>query len=121
VDDIAVIEDPDDAEWPLKALFWDGFFPVDERSGIFLARSKDGIHWDRSPGLVLPKWGDRFNAPSCKIDGKYIVFGRTSATITTGAANSALDRGRVVWRTESENLIDWSEPELVLTTDNDDP
>jgi len=121
VDDIAVIEDPDDTEWPLKALFWDGAWPKTNEPGIHLARSADGIHWDRSAGVVLPKWGDRFNATPCKVNGKYILLGRVPPEVLAEAAPSRFDRGRVVWRTESDNLIDWSPPELVLTTDLEDP
>lgn len=112
IDDLTVIHDPDDEEWPLKMLFWDGGAPTREQNGIHAARSRDGIHWDRSPGLVLPGWGDRFNAVSCKVDGKYVLLGR--APLDSG-------KGRSVWRIESEDLVRWSEPRLVLCRDTEDP
>jgi hypothetical protein len=120
IDDISVIADPDDNEWPLKALYWDRAFGPAQTTGIYLARSTDGIHWDRSPGLVLPDWGDRFNAPPRKINGKYLVFGRADNRALTGPAPFVHDKGRVVWRAESDDLRRWSEPELVLAPDIED-
>jgi len=95
IDDITVIDDPTDDEWPLKMLYWDSTDKVEDR-GIFAARSRDGIQWDRSPGRVLP-WGDRFNALSCRRNDRYLVFGRAQGT---GAA-----KGRAVWRAESTDLV----------------
>lgn len=106
IDDLTVIHDPDDADWPLKMLYW-------QSGGIHAARSCDAIHWDTTPGNVLPGWGDRFNAVPTRHDGKYVVFGR--APTRDGG------RGRRVWRTESPDLATWSEPELVLAPDVEDP
>ncbi len=123
IDNITVIDDPDDAEWPLKALFWEAT-PRDWAQehgaargwGIYAARSKDGIHWDRSPGLVLPKWIDRFNACSAKLDGKYVLWGRGRSL-----ERGMLRNGRSVWRTESKDLRRWTKEELVLERDPEDP
>jgi len=114
IDDISVIDDPDDGEWPIKALFWEGKIHDLKQPdwGIWAARSKDCIHWDRSPGLVLPHWGDRFNAASVKIAGKYVVLGR---------APGSRPHGRQAWRTESRDLIHWSEPKKSLARDVEDP
>jgi hypothetical protein len=113
IDDLTVIDDADDAEWPLKMLFWDGDFTrPDGVRGICAARSRDGIHWERLPGMALPNWGDRFNALPVKQDGKYVVYGR--APMKGGV-------GRSVWRSESPDLIQWSQPQLVLTRDVEDP
>jgi hypothetical protein len=118
VDDLTVIDDADDAEWPLKALYWEaGAHDWNQNDwGIYLARSRDGVHWDRSPGLVLPQWIDRFNAVSTKLNGKYVVYGRT-ADFQRGMARN----GRSVWRTESKDLIHWSKEKLVLERDAEDP
>lgn len=115
VDDISVIDDPDDEEWPLKALYWEGSGHDESKIdwGIWLARSKDGIKWDRSPGLVLPGWIDRFNAISSKVDGKYVLLGR--------APPVGKNFFRRVWRIESTDLRTWSEPRLVLARDLEDP
>jgi hypothetical protein len=114
IDDIAIIDDPDDAEWPLKALYWEGIKHDRTKHdwGIWLARSKDGIQWDRSPGLVLPQWGDRFNALSVKVGGKYVLLGRAPVTS---------HHLRKVWRIESSDLKEWTAPQLVLQRDSEDP
>lgn len=111
VDDLTVIDDPADAEWPLKMLYFDRLASFRE-GGLCAARSRDGLHWEpMAPGKVLD-WGDRFNALPCRLDGKFVVFGR---------ARRPNPKGRVVWRAESDDLIHWSEPELVLTRDAEDP
>jgi hypothetical protein len=118
IDDVSVIDDPDDSEWPLKMLLWDGSFETPESPrGIHAARSKDGIHWDRL-GTVLDAWGDRFNAVPHKIDGKYVVYGRAPNVLSSGGTSGT---GRVVYRSESDDLMDWSEPELVIVSDIEDP
>jgi len=108
IDDITVIDDPTDDAWPLKALFWDS-----AEYGIHLARSRDGIHWDRQ-GCVLPDWGDRFNAIPHRVDGRFVLLARTPKWF-------GCDLKRVVWRTESPDLITWSAPQLVLHPDPEDP
>lgn len=115
IDDITVIDDSDDREWPLKALFWEGSNHDPKRNdwGIWAARSKDGIHWDRSPGLVLPRWGDRFNAVSVRLDGRYVAFARK--------LRSWEQHGRCVWRVESKDLRRWTDGDLVLKRDPEDP
>src|ERR1043166_9446067 len=46
IDDISVIDDPGDAEWPLKAMYWEALTHDWSKHdwGIYAARSKDGIH-----------------------------------------------------------------------------
>jgi hypothetical protein len=113
IDDLAVIDDPEDAEWPLKMLYWDGKGGREPaKRGIWGARSKDGVHWDRSLGLVLPDWGDRFNAVSSKVEGKYIVLGR---------APGSRPAGRQVLRTDSADMRTWSAPTHLLAHDLEDP
>ena len=113
IDDITVFEDVDDEQWPLKALFWDNTRLAGDVWGIWAARSADGVHWERI-GLVLPGWGDRFNAVGGKVDGKYIVLGRAGRILPC-------DKGRSVFRTESDDLVNWSPPKLVLYSDLEDP
>ncbi|MHB9110395.1 MAG: hypothetical protein ACYDCO_25360 [Armatimonadota bacterium] len=121
IDDCAVIEDDADAEWPLKMLYWDSsaVIPEAERHGgpgygIWAARSRDGLHWE-SLGMVLPQWYDRFNAAPARQHGKFVVLGRAPGSTRPGG------RGRRVWRTESEDLRHWTEPQLVLQPDEEDP
>lgn len=55
IDCVSVIDDPGDEEWPLKMLWWDGLTGrAHHDNAIYAGRSKDGIHWDRSLGEVLP-------------------------------------------------------------------
>ena len=114
IDCVGIIDDPEDEEWPLKAIYWRRFFadPHPAGGGLVACRSKDGIHWDKTPGMVLPKWGDRTNAFATKVDGKYVVLGR------------APERGRYecrcVWRTESEDLVNWSKPVRMMKPDIED-
>ena len=114
IDDLTVIDDPDDSRWPLKMLYWDS--AGDSRGkrghGICAARSKDGIAWE-SLGMVLPNWGDRFNALPVKHAGRYVVFGR--------APGAGFSRGRTVYRTESRDLKRWTAPKLVMAADVEDP
>ena len=110
IDGIAVIDDPEDEEWPLKAIFW---VPGPD-PGIVAVRSRNGYEWDWKPGLVLPDWGDRHNAMARRDDGKYVVLGRIPA-----ASNKY--KLRAVWRSESEDLVHWSKPTLILKPDAEDP
>lgn len=116
IDDISVIEDDADAAWPLKALYWDSGDPRKRAWGIHAARSRDGISWE-SLGMVLPGWGDRFNAAPVRIDGKFHLLGRAPG----GISLEGTGRGRVVSLTVSEDLCHWSEPRLVLKPDVEDP
>lgn len=118
IDNISVIDDSKDDEWPLKAFYWSAATHDWKTKdwGIFVVRSKDGIHWEHEPGLVLPQWIDRFNAVDRKIDGEYVVYGRAVDVARTMGRN-----GRSVWRSASRDLLNWSEPSLVLERDPDDP
>jgi hypothetical protein len=109
IDNVSVIEDPDDAEWPLKAILWRG----GKDAGLVAVRSRDGRQWDWTPGLVLPKWGDRTNAMARKDDSRYVVLGRAPGA----AARHGL---RLVSRTDSPDLVHWSRPRLVLKPDAED-
>lgn len=117
IDDISVIEDDADAEWPLKALYWDSGNPRERKWGIYAARSRDGIVWE-SLGMVLPGWGDRFNAAPTRINGKFYLLGRAPGGISMAGVTG---RGRVVYLTTSEDLRHWSEPQIVLEPDLEDP
>ena len=111
LDGVGIIDDPEDAEWPLKAAFW----VSGPRRGMVVVRSKDGRAWDWTPGLVLPDWGDRNNCMARKDHGKYVILGRSpDAQARYGM--------RTVSRTESTDLVHWTKPELILKPDaEDDP
>lgn len=109
IDGISVIEDPDDDEWPLKAILYQGRMPKPELNGLAACRSKDGIHWDMKPGLVLPGYGDRTNAMPAKVNGKFVALTRIPR-----APDDRYGSCRMVWRIESEDLVHWSKPELIF-------
>lgn len=115
LDGIGVIEDPEDSEWPLKAIFWQN---PPGGHGLWAVRSRDGIHWDYRPGLVLPGWHDRTDPVATKIDGKYVMVCRPAEAVAPGR-----DRylSRHAYRAESEDLIHWSTPEIIAKQDLDDP
>ena len=109
IDGVGIIEDPEDAEWPFKAVFWQ----AGPKRGMCVIRSKDGLAWDWNPGLVLPDWGDRNNCMSRKDNGKYVILGRSPGLTKKYGV-------RIVARTESEDLVHWSEPTLILKPDTED-
>lgn len=128
IDGVTVIDDPEDAAWPLKMLLYDswpksgsfdgGIFVPGVDSGwsgaIFIARSRDGIRWERLTEKAAIGTGDRFNALSSKQDGKFLFFGRSHVPAIP-------IRGRMVYRWESADLHAWKDPEPVLHSDIEDP
>jgi len=111
VDDLTVIEDPQDEAWPLKMLYYDNLKTYRD-GGLFAARSRDGLRWEpMAPGRVLD-WGDRFNALPARWNGAFVAFGRV---------RGPSPKGRSVWRAESDDLVHWRAPDLSLTRDAEDP
>lgn len=84
-----------------------GLTPEQAAGGLWVAFSPDGLSW-QTHGPVLPQGSDTTQAvvydPKIK---KYVAFGRFGF-------------GRNVARTESEDFLHWTEPQLVLTTDEQD-
>jgi len=92
-------------------------YPVDSVGGIFIVDSDDGIHWTVWPeGPAITGGMDSFNSllydPAI---GKYVSFLRP--TISCGMDRHA---NRKMARCESEDLLHWSLPEVVLDTDERD-
>lgn len=116
IDNCTVIEDDEDSESPLKMLYWDSsdMGAAKPGYGIWAARSRDGLRWEPF-GQVLPGWIDRFNAVSTRQHGKFVLLGRMPGSMDAGG------RGRRVWRIESDNLREWTQPQLVLQPDEEDP
>lgn len=116
IDNLSVIHEPDDQAYPFKCLYWDsGPIPRQPATeGIHAARSADGIHWEHL-GLVMPGSGDRFNACPVRIAGRYVAWVRSPDMFDTQP------RTRKIYRVHSDNLTDWSEPELILEPDLEDP
>ena len=98
--------------------------------GIRVAFSADGIHWNKHPGWVIPCYSDTGHSPLYDASlGKYVAFGRFNwASFTSGEVTydgtrpaTAYHVGRSVCRVESEDFLNWSDPELVLAADHEDP
>ena len=113
--------DPD-PERRYKAFYWDhGRGPLmmwegqeiygeGKDDGMHVAFSPDGIHWKAYSGNPVLKFGSDSGQcvlfdPALK---KYVAFGRFGAA------------GRKVARSESDDFIHWSQPQLVLTPDDRD-
>lgn len=114
IDNLTVVEDPDDSDWPLKMFYWDGRWDeggVARGSGIYLADSKDGIHW-QNPRLVLPGCGDRFNALPVKVDGQFVLYMRGSG--------KQYQQGRIAACTRSSDGVNWSPLQWSLAADLED-
>jgi hypothetical protein len=120
----SVLLEPDDPDSNkrYKAFYWDhGFGPTivyegleiygeGEKDGMHVAFSPDGIHWTPYEGNPVMDDGSDTGQVVLfdpKIE-KYVAFGRFGAG------------GRKVARTESEDFIHWSAPELVLEPDEKD-
>jgi hypothetical protein len=117
VDGVSVVDDPEDGAFPLKMIFYTG---VDmpqgqEGRGLFAARSRDGIGWEvLDGGPLCTGFGDRMTAVGQRVEGRFVAFSRyIDATQKYGI--------RTINRTESEDLLHWSKPELVLKPDVEDP
>ncbi len=86
--------------------------------GMRVAFSADGINWKKHPGWVFKCYSD--TGQSVIYDercGKYIGIGRFNQQ----KDSPAYFVGRNVSRVESLDFIHWTEPELVLAGDSQDP
>ena len=100
-----------------------------EDFGIRIAFSRDGVHWNKQNGWAIKCYSDTGQSPIYDPNlGKFVAFGRFNHS-------EFLRRGRVhgprhldqyyVWRNvsrvESDDFINWSEPELAVSADSEDP
>ena len=91
--------------------------PYNDR-GIMAAFSPDGIQWTKHPDWVIPCYSDTGQSVLYDPDSrKYIAFGRFNQQ----KESPEFYIGRNVARVESTDFIHWSEPELVLAGDHQDP
>jgi hypothetical protein len=130
---VSILFDPHDQDENrrYKAFFWDrrvsppddpegvdeqaaqvpkepsGLTPEQLAGGMWVAFSPDGIRW-KTHGPVLPQHSDTTQA---------VVF---DARQKKFAAFGRFGFGRKIARTESDDFVHWSEPELVLDTDEHD-
>ena len=90
--------------------------PTDRWGGICLAHSDDGLRWSGYPeNPLIPGWPD--TQPCLLYDprlARYVLYTRPTAHAGPEGAN------RKVARAESEDLVHWSVPRVVLDTDERD-
>ncbi len=85
--------------------------------GLCIAHSEDGIHWKAGKhNPVLHGWMDTGNIffYDTRIK-KYVVYGRPNAYV-----NRITHANRVIGRSESEDLVNWTPFQIVLDTDDID-
>jgi hypothetical protein len=108
-----ICHDPADARAPWKMIYY-GF--GQRGRGEYVATSLDGLHWEHRPEPVLTSTGDRTNVMDGRDHrGRFVAFLRHRTMMTT-------HRARTIWRSESDDFVRWSEPELILQPDlQEDP
>lgn len=108
--------DPEDTKYPYKMMiFWKG-----DRSvlwgpdwGLHGYQSSDGLKWVPTDPHIVLQAGDRTNMMVNKPGGKFVTYTRHKDMFAhTG--------GRAVYRSESDDFLKWTEPQLVLAADLED-
>ena len=114
-----VMEDPrdPDPERRYKMLYWDR--TVKREPGVAhvsVAFSPDGLHWTRYAGNpVIRETGDTHNLLGWdEALGRYVAYPRAVERSGEGVV-------RVIGRSESEDFVSWTAPEVVLAPDGEDP
>jgi hypothetical protein len=112
--------------------------PRGNNGGMFVAFSRDGIHWNKQPGPVLrgaygrmsepPKLGeehdfgvhtsvsDVLDAMYDPLRKKYVVYAKAWIDAPDGMTYWK----RAIVRTESDDFLKWSLPQLVMVPDEHD-
>ena len=105
------VYDPQDEKHPYKLTSYQR--PDKTKPGALYAyKSADGLRFDPIPG---PRFimGDANTVMDSRVNGKFVGFIRHRKMFDTVGVRS-------VFRTESSDLLDWSEPKLVLAPDLQD-
>lgn len=97
--------------------------------GVRVAFSYDGEHWNKQNGWAIKAYSDTGQSPVFDPRlGKYVAFGRFNHSEFRRGDRVYSPRTRnqyYVWRNisrvESDDFISWSEPELVVCADSEDP
>ena len=82
-----------------------------ERKLYFAAYSPDGLNWTMYPDPILIGC-DTITFAQNPLTGEYLAFHKRQGDPTV--------KGRQVWLSVSNDMIKWSEPELVMATDEID-
>ncbi len=116
----SLVVDPGDPDYPYKLITFESenlaeVYKPHGTWGLYGYRSRDGIRWIRTDPALCLRAGDRTNLMVTKPDGKFVMYTRHVDMFKTVGT-------RAVYRSESEDFRDWTEPELVLAPDlADDP
>lgn len=104
-----VCHDPQDAAAPFKMMYYADRGP--HTGGEHVAFSKDGIVWKPHASPVLTNTGDRTNLMGTRDRaGKFVAYLRHRDMMKMYGA-------RCVWRSESSDFLDSTNPELILRPD----
>jgi hypothetical protein len=118
MDSPSIIYEKEDPQYPYKMITFEnsskGKWGEASDFGLYVYGSPDGLTWEPLSPEVRLKAGDRTNVMPTKPDGKYVIYTRNWDMMKT-------EGKRVIYRSESENFLDWSEPVVVLEPDLEDP
>lgn len=108
--------DPNDPEFPYKMIAFQcddvTQFYKSPNCGMYVWKSRDGLHFEKYPGQVL-RAGDRSALMTTKQNGKFMFYTRHYDMWEHVG-------GRAIYLSESEDFLNWTEPELVLAPDLED-
>jgi hypothetical protein len=88
--------------------------------GLGIAFSPDGVDWTPYEGNpLIPEWmGDVEILTFDEIDDKYVLYGRHRGSpggpISPGKADGVWSTRRRIYRSESKDLYEWTDPQLIL-------
>ncbi len=109
-----VCHDAADTKHPFKFMFYaaGGGKPT----GTYVGFSKDGLEWNMRPEPVLTTSGDQTNLMGTRDHrGKFVAYLRHKFMLQR-------HRARSIWRSESDDFVNWTEPEPIIRPDlQDDP
>lgn len=94
---------------------WHMFFHTN--LGVYQFISEDGIHFEKFQKVVNRAMRPNIN----RIDGKYYLFYERTRTLLANALNvvNAVKWKSEIYVTESDDLVSWSEPKLVIGNTRD--
>jgi hypothetical protein len=107
----SVIQDDQDPKYPYKLTSYQRPDKT-KPGGLYVYRSAEGLHWEPLPGPHF-RMGDANTVMSSRVNGKFVAYIRKDGMFQTVGR-------RAVFRMESSDLVEWSEPELVLAPDLQD-
>jgi len=95
-----------------KACFYErppGVTYMSSGDGVWSATSPDGIRWTKSAALAMPSVGDTIGFFYDSIHENYVCSGKRYTS-----------RGRSRFQCESKDFVNWTEPHLIMQTDDED-